>query len=366
MLTLDRPAAAYEVMRVVDPGETGPWSAGRDARRSSGGGDRVQRRHVQRPAGGRGADQDGRGLRDRYETPFFDVETMICAGAADPDQDSSDPCQERLGRAAPRARRRRVARARRCVLDGLRTATAAAAPGIYARIGDEPLNAWVHSRHARGELPVRPRAARQRARDADLDLAAPGGRGLLHDLPVGSGRRRRLRALRRERDRDDDSFPTAGRAGRRDRGEQGGRRQGHGLLRLQRRRGPERPAARRARAAGPHPHPARGDPEARGVPRDDPRRPSARRSAAAASTSACASPARRRPAIAVVEVYRGKRKIGIARGRVRRGGTRRISVRLTPTGRRLLTRSATKRLKLRVRVRVGRSVLRSKTLTVRR
>ena len=70
--------------------------------------------------------------------------------------------------------------------------------------------------------------------------------------------------------------------------------------------------------------------------------------------------------VAVVEVYRGKRKIGIARSRVRRGGTRRISVKLTPTGRRLLARSATKRLKLRVRVRVGRSVLRSKTLTVRR
>jgi hypothetical protein len=77
--------------------------------------------------------------------------------------------------------------------------------------------------------------------------------------------------------------------------------------------------------------------------------------------------ARTAPAgVAVVEVFRGKRKIGIARSRVRRGGTRRISVKLTPTGRRLLARSATKRLKLRVRVRVGRSVLRSKTLTVRR
>ena len=77
--------------------------------------------------------------------------------------------------------------------------------------------------------------------------------------------------------------------------------------------------------------------------------------------------ARTAPAgIAVVEVFRGKNKIGIARGRVRRGGIRRISVKLTPTGRRLLARSTTKRLKLRVRVRVGRRVLRSKTLTVRR
>ena len=77
--------------------------------------------------------------------------------------------------------------------------------------------------------------------------------------------------------------------------------------------------------------------------------------------------ARTAPAgVAVVEVFRGKSRIGIARGRVRRGGTRRISVKLTPTGRRLLARSASKRLQVRVRVRVGRSVLRSKTLTVRR
>jgi len=77
--------------------------------------------------------------------------------------------------------------------------------------------------------------------------------------------------------------------------------------------------------------------------------------------------ARTAPAgVAIVEVFRGKRRIGIARGRVRRGGTRRISVKLTPTGRRLLARSASRRLKVRVRVRVGRSVLRTKTLTVRR
>ena len=53
--------------------------------------------------------------------------------------------------------------------------------------------------------------------------------------------------------------------------------------------------------------------------------------------------------IAVVEVFRGKRKIGIARTRVRRGGSKRVKVKLTPTGRRLLRRSNTKRLKVRVR-----------------
>jgi hypothetical protein len=69
---------------------------------------------------------------------------------------------------------------------------------------------------------------------------------------------------------------------------------------------------------------------------------------------------------AVVEAFRGKRLIGIGRTRVKRGATKRVSVKLTTTGKRLLRRSATKRLKLRVRVRVGRRVLRSKTLTIRR
>ena len=69
---------------------------------------------------------------------------------------------------------------------------------------------------------------------------------------------------------------------------------------------------------------------------------------------------------AVVEAFRGKRLIGIGRTRVSRGATKRVSVKLTTTGKRLLRRSATKRLKLRVRVRVGRKVLRTKTLTIRR
>jgi secreted trypsin-like serine protease len=72
------------------------------------------------------------------------------------------------------------------------------------------------------------------------------------------------------------------------------------------------------------------------------------------------------PGIAVVEVFRGKKKIGIAKGRVRRGGSRQMTVRLTPTGKKLLKRSSTKRLKVKVRVRVGGTVLRSKTLTIRR
>jgi hypothetical protein len=69
---------------------------------------------------------------------------------------------------------------------------------------------------------------------------------------------------------------------------------------------------------------------------------------------------------AVVEVIRKGRVIGVARTKVLRGGTKRLRVKLTPKGRRLLARSRTHRLTLRVRVRVGRQVLRSRTITVRR
>jgi secreted trypsin-like serine protease len=72
------------------------------------------------------------------------------------------------------------------------------------------------------------------------------------------------------------------------------------------------------------------------------------------------------PGIATIEVFRGKKKIGSAKTRVRRGGSKRVSIKLTRSGRRLLRKSSTKRLKVRVQVRVGRRVLRSKQLTIQR
>jgi hypothetical protein len=69
---------------------------------------------------------------------------------------------------------------------------------------------------------------------------------------------------------------------------------------------------------------------------------------------------------AVIEVYRGTRRIGIARTKVKRGATKRVRVKLTPTGRRILRRAKSHRLKIRVRVRVGRQLLRTKQLTIRR
>jgi hypothetical protein len=68
---------------------------------------------------------------------------------------------------------------------------------------------------------------------------------------------------------------------------------------------------------------------------------------------------------AVIEVYRGGHRIGIARTKVKRGATRRVRVKLMTRGRRALSRSSHHRLKISVRVRVGRTILRTKRLTIR-
>ena len=69
---------------------------------------------------------------------------------------------------------------------------------------------------------------------------------------------------------------------------------------------------------------------------------------------------------ATIEVFRGSRKIGTATTRVRRGGSKRVTVKLNKRGRRLLRNSESGRLRVRVRVRVGKRVLRTTNLTIRR
>ncbi len=68
----------------------------------------------------------------------------------------------------------------------------------------------------------------------------------------------------------------------------------------------------------------------------------------------------------MVEVFRGKKKIGSAKGLVRRGSSRQLTIKLSKAGRKLLKKSKTKRLKITVRVRVGKTILRTKTITIRR
>jgi Trypsin/PKD domain len=69
---------------------------------------------------------------------------------------------------------------------------------------------------------------------------------------------------------------------------------------------------------------------------------------------------------ATVEAFRGKRKIGSGKTGVRPGGSRQVTIKLTKRGRRLLSRAKSKRLRVKVQVRVGRRVLASRNLTIRR
>ena len=217
-------------------------------------------------------------------------------------------------------------------------------------------------------------------------LARPRIARLLHELLVGL--RRRRHPGRDGRERDAHATRTRAPYVARVRRRRGRRRHRDGQGRASRsatppRRHRRRPP-RRNRRSTPTPEPTAtpaADGRRRNPRRRSPRprlappraarwprswRPGARRSAAGGSASACTSRAARRPAPAVIEVIRTRRVIGIARARVLRGGTKRIRVKLTPSGRRQLVRSRSGRLTLKVRVRVGRRVLRSKTLTVRR
>ena len=69
---------------------------------------------------------------------------------------------------------------------------------------------------------------------------------------------------------------------------------------------------------------------------------------------------------AIIEVLRGKKKIATAKTTVRRNGSKRVTVKLSKAGRKLLRRSKSRKLKVTVRVRVKRHVLQTRKLTIRR
>ena len=357
MLTLDRPAASYPVTRVVGDDENSLWAAGVVATivgwgDTSFGGDASDLLlEAQVPV------RTDAVCASAYGT-FFDPTSMVCGGAADPDNNSSDACQGDSGGPL-------------LVPDGPDSFALAGVistgfecnragyPGIYARIGADPLNSWVQSRipQADFEFDHVPRA------NEPVVLTSTSTHPEAPDY---------FTTVRWDLD-GDVGFEASGQSVTTT-----FTTQGQHVVGLEASRPPDGDTATAYYAfnvgADPNAPPA-VTPPAVTPPAVTPRsagflatihaakRPKVRRGRFNISVRF----ARTAPAgIAVVEVFRGKRRIGIARGRVRRGGTRRISVKLKPTGRRLLARSASKRLKVRVRVRVGRSVLRSKTLTVRR
>ena len=357
VLTLDR-VANYSPMRVVDSGETGLWAPGTTARvlgwgRTSTDGTRsrlLRAADVPIITDPRCGSAHG---------PAFDATVMVCAADAldTPLSEARDSCVEDTG--GPLL----VPDGEFFALAGITSSRSAptpcgdpAKPGIYTRVGQGPLNRWVHDRTPEANFKFNhpPRA------NEPVTLTSTS------DHPDGAAY---FTTFRWDLDGDGDfdrsgrsvttTFPTAGR---------------HVVGIEASKAGGDKATAYFAFNVGADPDASppnlTATPPAATPQRAEffatihaAKRPKVRRGRFNISVRF----ARTAPAgVAVVEVFRGRRRIGIARGRVRRGGTRRISVKLTPTGRRLLARSASKRLKVRVRVRVGRRVLRSRTLTVRR
>ena len=367
VLTLDR-VADYEPTRVLDAGETDLWDAGAVGTIVGWGGSArptTSRRTCARPT-------------CRSPTP-----RAASTATAPPATCSTRPrcCARPTRRTRPSARRATAARATRAARCSSATRTscprspassrgcaapAAGTPRVrrsLTRLGDGALNTWVHSRTPEADFTLshQPRAGEPVT--LENDLAAPGGRELLHDLPLGS---RQRRALRRRHRRDDLAHLPPGRAGgRRARGVTPGGDKASIYYAFE-----VEPAPVVAPPPGGGTPTTPATPPTVGAPTATPLatilvngRPKVRNRRFAIRVRFAADAPR---GTAVIEVYRGNRRIGIARTKVARGATKRVRVKLTPQGRRMLRRAETKRLKIRVRVRVGREILRTKRLTIRR
>jgi secreted trypsin-like serine protease len=373
MLTLNRPAN-YTPVRVVDDKEDALWAPGTSARivgwgtTSSMGlsSNFLLKADVPIIPDGRCADDYG---------PDFDPTVMVCAADAEgtPPSSSHDTCQGDSGGPL-------------LVPDGDFFADAGIVswgvgcadpdnPGVYSRIGDEPLNSWVHSRTAEADFDLseqpqinRPVTLTETAHHPEDAPGAPyftqfhwdldndgqfddaTGRQVTHTYTTAGEAVAGLEASKPGGDKAsiyysfdviDPNAPGGGGGG-------GGQSQTPAST----------PPVTAPPAVTP---PAKTGPLATilvsGRPKVKHRRFRIRVRFANAAPKG----------VAVIEIYRGKRRIGIARVTVRRGATKRVTVKLTPQGRRLLRRAAGKKLKIRVRVRVGSQVLRTKkNVTIRR
>jgi secreted trypsin-like serine protease len=371
MLTLNRPAP-YTPMRVVDDGEDALWAAGTSARiigwgTTSFGGPSsnfLLKADVPIIPDSRCADaypESAPGLNDG-----FDPGTMVCAADAlgTPPSGTHDTCQGDSGGPL-------------LVPDGDFFADAGivswgngcadpASPGVYSRIGDNPLNSWVHSRTPEADFDIseqpqinKPVTLIEKAHhpedapgtpyftefrwdlDNDGQFDDATGPQVQHTYTTAGEAVAGLEASKPGGDKASVYFsfdvidPNAG-------GEA---------------QTPQPPPPAAAPAATP---PPKTGPLATilisGKPKVKNRRFKIRVKFAKAAPKGTA----------VIEIYRGKKRIGIARVKVKRGATKRVTVKLTPQGNRILQRAASKQLKIRVRVRVGSQKLRTKTATIRR
>ena len=231
-----------------------------------------------------------------------------------------------------------------------------AEPGLFARIGDAPLSGWVHARtpQADFELSHQPRAGEA------VRLTSTSTH------PEGADYFKTFRwDLDNDGEFDDATGPsithTYARVGEAVAGLEASRENGDVASIYYAFDVMELPAGTTTTA--PNPNPTTTVVRAPLATILNARRPKVRRGRFSIRVRFARTAPR---GTAVIEVYRARRRIGIARTRVRRGATKRVSVRLTPTGRRLLRRDADGRMRVRVRVRVARNVLRSKRVTIRR
>ena len=341
--------AGLDPTRVIEPAETSLWSPGRQAT-LIGWGQTVDRRlglRLADPARGHGADALGHRLRGRLPGDFNPA-TMVCAGDG-----STDTCQGDSG--GPMM----VGDGAFLVLAGITSwggpCASSVQPGVYTRLGAPSINAWVRAR-----VPM----ARATASDASPE---PGQSVTFNATTSGPASFNNL-AWDFDSDGQTDAqgasvshtYPAAGAFTARVRAT--GSADGTTAL-----------AKVRVLVATPPPPPppvvvpppitsapASTGPVARILASGRPRVRAGR--FRLRIRFAATAPAGK----ATIEVFRGSRKIGTTTTRVRRGGSKRVTVKLNKRGRRLLRNSESGRLRVRVRVRVGKRVLRTTNLTIRR
>jgi secreted trypsin-like serine protease len=278
---------------------------------------------------------------------LFVASTMVCAGAANPPS-STDTCQGDSG--GPLLVQDGAFRVVTGVVSFGNGCNQAGFPGIYSRVGDQPLNAWVRGRVSTVDFAITTPSARA-GEPVSFSATSPASGNFVWDFD------------------NDGSFEAAGPSATHVY-PQGG--EFEAVLRITDDEGQFAEQRRELTVAPPPPPPPLPPPPPPPPPVASPTvrlatilvfgKPKVRRGRFRIRLNFAASAP---SGIAVIEVFRGKRKIGGARARVRRGGSRQVVVTLTKTGRRLLRRSDKKRLKVRVQVRVKRQVLRSKTVTIR-
>jgi hypothetical protein len=363
VLTLDK-VANYEPMRVVDNPDFAPWGPGTLARVLGWG--RTSTTGTRAPIL-RAADvpiiEDSR-CESAYGAAFDDT-VMVCAADSldTPLTAAHDSCFDDWG--GPLL----VPDGGFFALAGIissrgTTCGDPAKPGIYTRIGEGALNRWVHDRTPEANFRFVDHAPR-----ANEPVTLTSTSTHPEDIPGKDY----FTTFRWDLDGDND-FDASGKTVTTTFPAEGDQVVGIEASKP----GGDKATAYFAFGVGPDPSVAGVGPGAQTI--TTPPAPIAKPAVRLATISSAKRPkvrrgrfnisvrfARTAPAgTAVAELFRGKRRIGIGRARARLGGTRRISVKLTPTGKRLLKRAKTKRLKVKVRVRVGRTVLRSKTLTIRR